>query len=210
MFNWLRKIAGESGDKFIKVAEPLAEKVNALESEIQALSQDEMCARTAEFRQELVDGTAAAREDLADKREELDAETDPDRRIVLRDEWKTLRNRLFEEEQRILGEILPEAFALVREAAVRTIGQRHFDVQLIGGVMLHQGKISEMKTGEGKTLTATLPLYLNALAGHGAHLVTVNDYLARRPARALLRHRRRGRQYPHRRGPYAAHHLVAR
>lgn len=81
-----------------------------------------------------------------------------------------------------LDDILPEAFAVVREAASRKLGQRHYDVQLIGGIVLHQGKISEMKTGEGKTLTATLPLYLNALAGTGAHLVTVNDYLARRDA----------------------------
>ncbi len=79
-----------------------------------------------------------------------------------------------------LDTILPETFAVVREAARRTLGQRHFDVQLMGGIVLHQGKISEMKTGEGKTLTATLPLYLNALAGKGAHLITVNDYLARR------------------------------
>ncbi len=79
-----------------------------------------------------------------------------------------------------LDDILPEAFAVVREAGYRTLGQRHFDVQLMGGIVLHQGKISEMKTGEGKTLTATLALYLNALAGKGAHLVTVNDYLARR------------------------------
>lgn len=79
-----------------------------------------------------------------------------------------------------LNDVLPEAFAVVREAALRTLGQRHFDVQLIGGIVLHQGKISEMKTGEGKTLTATLPLYLNALTGKGSHLVTVNDYLARR------------------------------
>ena len=74
---------------------------------------------------------------------------------------------------------MPEAFALVREAAVRTIGQRHFDVQLIGGIVLHQGKIAEMKTGEGKTLVATLPLYLNALTGKGVHLITPNDYLSK-------------------------------
>src|SRR5579872_14960 len=79
-----------------------------------------------------------------------------------------------------LEDILPEAFAAVREAARRTIGQRHFDVQLLGGIVLHRGKIAEMKTGEGKTLTATLPLYLNAIEGKGAHLVTVNDYLAHR------------------------------
>ena len=79
-----------------------------------------------------------------------------------------------------LNDILPEAFALVREAAVRTLGMRHFDVQLVGGIVLHQGKIAEMTTGEGKTLVATLPLYLNALAGRPVYLVTVNDYLARR------------------------------
>jgi hypothetical protein len=84
---------------------------------------------------------------------------------------------------RRLEEVLPEAFALVREASMRTLGMRHFDVQLIGGNVLHEGKIAEMKTGEGKTLVATLPLYLNALTGRGTHLVTVNDYLARRDAR---------------------------
>ena len=81
-----------------------------------------------------------------------------------------------------LDDILPEAFALVREASQRRIGLRHFDVQVLGGIVLHQGKISEMKTGEGKTLVATLPLYLNALDGKGAHLITVNDYLAKRDA----------------------------
>src|SRR5690606_24639216 len=80
----------------------------------------------------------------------------------------------------VLTELLPEAFAAVREASRRAIGLRHFDVQLIGGAVLHEGKIAEMKTGEGKTLVATLPLYLNALTGRGAHLITVNDYLARR------------------------------
>ncbi|MDI6827743.1 MAG: preprotein translocase subunit SecA, partial [Armatimonadota bacterium] len=90
------------------------------------------------------------------------------------DEFKA---RLAEEET--LDDILPEAFAVVREASKRTIGLRHFDVQMIGGIVLHQGRIAEMKTGEGKTLVATLPLYLNALEGKGAHLVTVNDYLAK-------------------------------
>src|ERR671931_238060 len=89
------------------------------------------------------------------------------------------RERLADEEV-TLDDILPEAFAAVREASRRTIGLRHFDVQLLGGIVLHEGKIAEMKTGEGKTLVATLPLYLNALRGLGAHLVTVNDYLARR------------------------------
>ncbi|MFZ5559768.1 MAG: preprotein translocase subunit SecA, partial [Patescibacteria group bacterium] len=96
-----------------------------------------------------------------------------------------LKNKTIEFKDRLekgasLDEILPEAFAAVREAAKRTLKQRHFDVQLMGGIVLHQGKIAEMKTGEGKTLAATLPLYLNALEGKGVHLVTVNDYLARR------------------------------
>jgi preprotein translocase subunit SecA len=103
----------------------------------------------------------------------------------LSDEQLKLKTDEFKEQLsrgRTLDSILPEAFAVVREAARRALGQRHYDVQLIGGIVLHQGKISEMKTGEGKTLTATLPLYLHALAGKGAHLITVNDYLARRDA----------------------------
>jgi len=92
-----------------------------------------------------------------------------------------LKNRL--ENGETLDDILPEAFAVVREASKRTLGMRPYDVQLIGGMVLHQGKIAEMRTGEGKTLVATLPIYLNALTGKGVHLVTVNDYLARRDAR---------------------------
>ncbi len=104
---------------------------------------------------------------------------------ALSDEDLSLKTNEFKEQLshgKTLDDILPEAFAVVRETAKRKLGQRHFDVQLIGGIVLHEGKISEMKTGEGKTLTATLPLYLNALTGKGAHLVTVNDYLARRDA----------------------------
>src|ERR1700748_101044 len=95
----------------------------------------------------------------------------------LREQTKVLKERLQRES---LDKILPAAFAVVREAARRTLGQRHFDVQLVGGMVLHEGHISEMKTGEGKTLVATLPVYLNALAGEGVHVVTVNDYLAKR------------------------------
>jgi preprotein translocase subunit SecA len=100
---------------------------------------------------------------------------------------EALRNKTSEYRHKLargakIDDILPEAFATVREAAKRTLGQRHFDVQLIGGMVLHQGKISEMKTGEGKTLVATLPVYLNALTGRGVHVVTVNDYLAKRDA----------------------------
>jgi len=99
----------------------------------------------------------------------------------LRAKTDEFRQRL--EDGESLDDILPEAFAAVREASKRTTGLRHYDVQLIGGMVLHSGKIAEMRTGEGKTLVATLPLYLNALSGKGAHLVTVNDYLARRDAR---------------------------
>src|SRR3990167_5881538 len=100
----------------------------------------------------------------------------PDEKLKVKTD--ELRKRLSKDAS--LEDILPEAFALVREAANRTIGQRHFDVQVMGGIVLHSGKIAEMKTGEGKTLVSTLPLYLNALSDRGAHLITVNDYLARR------------------------------
>jgi preprotein translocase subunit SecA len=99
----------------------------------------------------------------------------------LRNITSNLRQRLTQGETR--ENVLPEAFAAVREASKRTTGLRHYDVQLIGGIILHEGKIAEMRTGEGKTLVATLPLYLNALTGKGVHLITVNDYLARRDAR---------------------------
>src|SRR5687767_15032400 len=97
----------------------------------------------------------------------------------LREQTKVLKDRLKKES---LDKILPDAFAVVREAAKRTLGQRHFDVQLIGGMVLHEGSVAEMKTGEGKTLVATLAVYLNALSGKGVHVVTVNDYLAQRDA----------------------------
>ncbi|MGE5259529.1 MAG: DEAD/DEAH box helicase, partial [Actinomycetota bacterium] len=133
------KVFGSANDRKLKKYGPIVTKINALEPETAALSDEALRARTEEFRKRLADGA------------ELD-------------------------------DLLPEAFATVREAAKRTLGQRHFDVQLIGGMVLHEGRIAEMKTGEGKTLVATLPVYLNALAGKGVHVVTVNDYLARRDA----------------------------
>jgi len=136
MFKWLGKLI-DSNEKELKRLQPIVNKINELESEFEQLSDDELRAKTDEFKARLKAGIS-------------------------------------------LDELLPEAFAAVREAAKRTIGLRHFDVQLMGGVVLHQGKITEMKTGEGKTLVATLPLYLNSLTGQGCHLVTVNDYLARR------------------------------
>ncbi|HVX36441.1 MAG TPA: preprotein translocase subunit SecA [Hyphomicrobium sp.] len=133
------KIFGSSNERKVKSYRSRVAAINALESEVQALTDDELRARTEAFRKEL-------------------------------------------EEGKTLDDLLVPAFATVREAAKRTLGQRHFDVQLIGGMVLHQGDIAEMRTGEGKTLVATLPVYLNALASRGVHVVTVNDYLAKRDA----------------------------
>jgi preprotein translocase subunit SecA len=133
------KIFGSSNERRVKTYAPRVEAINALESEVEALSDEELRARTEAFRKQLEDGAK-------------------------------------------LNDLLVPAFATVREAAKRTLGQRHFDVQLIGGMALHEGKIAEMRTGEGKTLVATLAVYLNALTERGVHVVTVNDYLARRDA----------------------------
>jgi preprotein translocase subunit SecA len=134
-----RKFFGSANERRIRAYRPRVEAINALEGELERLSDEELRARTEAFRKELAAG-------------------------------------------RDLDDLLVPAFATVREAGKRTLGQRHFDVQLIGGMVLHEGRISEMKTGEGKTLVATLPVYLNALAGRGVHVVTVNDYLAKRDA----------------------------
>ncbi len=150
----LTKIFGTANERLIKRLTPGVKTISAMEPEIEKLSDEELKAKTAEFRARV----AAQLEGITGK-----------------DEIKTA-------EREVLDEILPEAFAVVREAGWRAVQMRHFDVQLIGGMVLHQGKIAEMKTGEGKTLVATLSCYLNALAGHGVHVVTVNDYLAKRDA----------------------------
>jgi preprotein translocase subunit SecA len=139
MLNFIQKIFGTKNERELKRISPLVDEINGFESAIKKLSDDDLRAKTASFKEKLASGAT-------------------------------------------LDDILSEAFAVVREAAWRTVGMRPFDVQLIGGVVLHEGKITEMKTGEGKTLAATMPLYLNALTGKGVHLVTVNDYLARRDA----------------------------
>ena len=131
------KIFGSSNERRLKIYRPNVAAINALEPELEILSDADLRARTVMFREQLAQGGD-------------------------------------------LDDLLVPAFATVREAAKRSLGQRHFDVQLIGGMVQHQGKISEMKTGEGKTLVATLAAYFNALTGRGVHIVTVNDYLARR------------------------------
>ena len=131
------KIFGSSNDRRVRNYQARVDAVGALEDEVKALTDEQLRARTVEFRKQLADGAT-------------------------------------------LDSLIAPAFATVREAGMRTLGQRHFDVQLIGGMALHEGKIAEMKTGEGKTLVATLAVYLNALAEEGVHVVTVNDYLAQR------------------------------
>src|SRR5690625_3995705 len=139
MLSFFRKLFGSRNDRLLKQYAKCVAQINAFEPGMQALDDEALAAKTAEFRQRVEAGES-------------------------------------------LDKLLPEAFAVVREASVRVFGMRHFDVQLLGGIALHYGKIAEMRTGEGKTLTATLPVYLNALAGKGVHVVTVNDYLARRDA----------------------------
>jgi len=158
------KIFGTRNEREIKRLMPRVEAMNVLEPEMQKLSDEQLRAKTDEFRRRV-------QERLSAIPDEPDA--DPDRIKQLEEERTKVLNEA-------LDEILVEAFAVVREAGRRVLNMRHFDVQLIGGVVLHEGKISEMKTGEGKTLVATLPVYLNALSGRGVHVVTVNDYLAKR------------------------------
>ncbi|MEQ1645128.1 MAG: preprotein translocase subunit SecA, partial [Pyrinomonadaceae bacterium] len=141
----VKKIFGSSSDVFLKNVKGTVEQINAWESKIQAMSDDELTAQTPKFKQTIVN----ALDGITDKEERRKAE------------------------QAILHEILPEAFATVREASKRVTGMRHFDVQMIGGVALHQGRIAEMRTGEGKTLVATLPSYLNGLTGRGVNVITV-------------------------------------
>ena len=139
MANWITSLFGSRNQRLVNGYAKLVTRVTALEPSFQALNDEQLRAKTDEFRQRLAAGTQ-------------------------------------------LDDLLPEAFAAVREAGRRAMGMRHFDVQLIGGMTLHQGKIAEMRTGEGKTLMATLPVYLNALPAKGVHVVTVNEYLAQRDA----------------------------
>jgi preprotein translocase subunit SecA len=157
----LAKVFGTSNERAVKRMMPTVAQINALEPVMQALSDEELRGKTVEFRRRIQDAVTAENINPSDE----DA-----------------LERTLAAEKAALDAILPEAFAAVREAGVRIVGMRHYDVQLIGGMVLHSGKIAEMKTGEGKTLVATLACYLNALAGRGVHVVTVNDYLAKRDA----------------------------
>lgn len=164
-----------SNEREIGKLKLIVDQINTLESQFESLSDEELKGKTAEFQRRIQDGLKQYKK--TDLKKTAEAEELSDRELeLLEDEEK---KRFIAFEQKLLDSLLPEAFAAVREAAKRTIRQRHYDVQLMGGMVLHQGKIAEMKTGEGKTLVATLPLYLNALLGKGVHLVTVNDFLAK-------------------------------
>jgi preprotein translocase subunit SecA len=142
MLGLLKKLVGDSNEREVKKLLKLVEKINALETSVEILSDDQLRGKTFEFKERYSKGET-------------------------------------------LDDILPEAFAVVREAGKRVLGKRHYDVQLMGGIVLHQGRIAEMRTGEGKTLVATLPSYLNAITGNGVHIITVNDYLARRDSEEM-------------------------
>jgi preprotein translocase subunit SecA len=164
----------DSNDREIRRLQPLVDETNAFEAEYEARSDEEVRAAFDELRAEVLEA-AVPDEPSEDELEHPDLE----RRRELKKERRTRENDRI---QKALDDVLPEVFAMTREAMKRTLGMRHFDVQLMGAAVLHQGKIAEMRTGEGKTLVATLPTYLNALTGQGVHVVTVNDYLAKRDA----------------------------
>jgi preprotein translocase subunit SecA len=176
----LAKVFGTQNERDIKRMRPLVDQVNGLEPEMQQLSDEQLRAKTDEFRARIKERIQEADAVISRVTAEMQKVGSEEADDQFRDEMESLAKRRLEARNEALNEILPEAFAVCREAGRRVLNMRHFDVQLIGGMVLHQGKIAEMKTGEGKTLVATLPVYLNALSGDGVHVVTVNDYLAKR------------------------------
>jgi preprotein translocase subunit SecA len=169
----LKKIVGTQNERIVKLLKPTIDAINAFEPAISKLSDAELRAKTDEFRARITRARKDYQDRLNETEELFKSTTSPDDKEKIKRKLRDLKNEIF-------ADCLPEAFAVVREAAKRTIKMRHFDVQLMGGIVLHQGKIAEMATGEGKTLVATLPVYLNALTGEGVHVITVNDYLAKR------------------------------
>ena len=221
----LKVFVGDKAKQDVKALSPLVDKIKTFESAIEALSHDELRAKTAEFKAKIADAIASINEQITNLTQEAETTEDIDRREDIYQDIDKLKDDAYLITEDILNDILPEAFAVVKETAKRFVhntsitvsanefdrslsGEKeyvaleddkavwanswdaagkpitwdmiHYDVQLIGGISMHQGKIAEMQTGEGKTLVATLPMYLNALAGKGVHLVTVNDYLAKR------------------------------
>ncbi|HKJ93176.1 MAG TPA: hypothetical protein VJ957_08410, partial [Longimicrobiales bacterium] len=198
-FRWLiklpTKVFGTRHERAAKQMQPLVDEINAIAERLQSLSEEELKGQTAAFRARLAERTDVLKADLAALRDRKRKTEDPDEREELTGQINALDDELKEATSAVLDELMPEAFATVKEACRRLLGQEivvtgqkmtwdmvPYDVQLIGAISLHQGKATEMATGEGKTLVATMPLYLNALSGRGAHLVTVNSYLAQRDA----------------------------
>lgn len=193
MFKFLTKIFPSKHEKDVKTILPLVDEINEHYEEYQKLSDDELRAKTQEFKDRISSETSELTTRRAELKEKLKEDLSHEERETVYEELEAIENDYYETLSAVLDDLLPEAFAVVKDTCRRLCGREWeaagnkikwnmvpFDVQLIGGTVLHQGKISEMATGEGKTLVATLPLYLNSLAGNGVHLVTVNDYLAKR------------------------------
>jgi preprotein translocase subunit SecA len=195
MLQFLSKLFPSKSAKDIRRILPIVEEINDKFGELQKLSDDELRAKTVEYRGRILEAVSGTEAEIAEAKGRLKTETtlSLEERRAIATEIEELEHQRDEATREILDEILPEAFAVVKDACRRLLGQSWevtghkivwdmvpFDVQLVGGIVLHEGKIAEMGTGEGKTLVATMPLYLNALPGRGVHLVTVNDYLALR------------------------------
>ncbi|MDI6803714.1 MAG: preprotein translocase subunit SecA [Bacteroidota bacterium] len=193
MLNIIKKIFGDKHAKDVKRIQPIVEEINKHFEEYKNLTDDELKGKTVEFRNRIKEATSELETEIAEIKEKLKGELPLEESEPLWDELEVLQKNLDDTIAEVLNELLPEAFAVVKDTCRRLVSQSWeitghkilwdmvpFDVQLIGGVVLHEGKIAEMATGEGKTLVATLPMYLNALPGRGVHLVTVNDYLAKR------------------------------
>ena len=192
MLQLIKKLFGDKKTKDVSLLNPIVAEINECHKEIEKLTDDQLKAKTIEFKARLEEETAELRGKIAEIQNSLQTDAEADRK-ELHDQLDALNDELDEKYEDILDALLPEAFAVVKETCKRLCGTSWvvmghstvwdmvpYDVQLMGGVVLHQGKIAEMATGEGKTLVATLPMYLNALTGRGVHLVTVNDYLAQR------------------------------
>ncbi len=176
--NIIQGIFGDPHQKEINKLTPLVEAANTLADELKNKSDDDLRQMMVDFRQNIVDATTEQREEVNAIRQQHDAAIRQERQR-LEVQLEQAEKQLLKLEDELLAEIQPQVFAAVREASRRTIGLVHYEVQIVGGALLHQGRVVEMRTGEGKTLVGTMPLVLNALAGHGAHLITVNDYLAK-------------------------------
>jgi preprotein translocase subunit SecA len=200
MIKFIQKIFGSKHDKDIKILEPLIEEINELFAEYSSLNEEQLRSKTAEFKAVISNAVADLLKEEEELRTELQSENlDHEDKESHHERLREIAKEKFATINSTLDDLLPEAFAVVKEVCRRLKGKKYsvvgneniwdmipYDVQLMGGIVLHQGKIAEMATGEGKTLVAVLPLYLNALAGYGVHLITVNDYLARRDREWML------------------------